>query len=92
MAPQDRAGPGRTGQNRANRRIDGFLTKLPVQILRFFRPELALLLGENAIRVRKKVPMPVRDLADTFSAKIGPSPALIEEQKVRLKSEGHELA
>ncbi len=58
----------------------------------FFRPELALLSGENAIRVRKKVPMPVRDLADTFSAKIGPSPALVEEQKVRLESEGHELA
>ena len=58
----------------------------------FFRSELALLSGENAIRVRKKVPMPVRDLADTFSAKIGPSPALVEETKVRLESEGHELA
>ena len=58
----------------------------------FFRPELALLSGENAIREGKKIPMPVRDLADTFSAKIGPSPALVEDKKVRLKSEGHELA
>ena len=58
----------------------------------FFRPELALLSGENAILVRKKVPISVRHLADTFSAKIGPSPVLLEEQKVRLKSEGHELA
>ena len=58
----------------------------------FFCPELALFLVENAIRVRKKVPMPVRDLADTFSAKIGPSPALVEDKKVRPESEGHELA
>ena len=48
--------PGKSGQSRANRRIDGFLTKLPVQILRFFRSELALLSGENAILVRKKGP------------------------------------
>ena len=87
-APQVRASPGKAGQSRACRRIDGFLTKLPVQVLSFFRPELALLSGENAIRVRKKVLMPVRDLADTFSAKIGPSPVLFEKQKVRLKSEG----
>ena len=59
-----------------------------MQILRFFRPELALLSGEHAILVRKKVPIAVRHLADTFSAKIGPSPVLLEEQKVRLKSEG----
>ena len=54
----------------------------------FFRSELALLSGENAILVRKKVPISVRHLADTFSAKIGPSPVLLEEQEVRLKSEG----
>ena len=92
MAPQSRSEPGKTGQTRANRRIDGFLTKLPVQILCFFRSELALLSGENAILVRKKVSISVRHLADTFSAKIGPSPVLLEEQKVRLKSEGQELA
>ena len=80
--------PGRAGQNRANRRIDGFLTKLPVQILRFFRSELALLSGENAILVRKKVPISVRHLADTFSAKIGPSPVLLERSYCQRAEKG----
>ena len=43
---------------------------------------------KSAIRVRQKLPIAGPDLADIFSAKIGPSPVLLEEQKVRLKSEG----
>ena len=31
------ARPGKSGQNRANLRIDGFISKYPVQILRLFR-------------------------------------------------------
>ena len=54
---------GRTGQDRANRRIDGLNMKLPVQILRVFRPELAHCRGENASRVHKKVPGDTRGLA-----------------------------
>ena len=60
---QDRARPGKAGQSRASRRIDGSLCKLPVQILRVFRPELAHCLGENASRVHKKVPGDTRGLA-----------------------------
>ena len=62
--------PGRTGQDRAKPGKTGlaagsmvFSYELPVQILRVFRPELALLSGENAIRVHKKVPIRVRHLA-----------------------------
>ena len=42
---QNRAKPGRTGQVRANHRIDGFLTKLPVQIFAFVPPRIGLPLG-----------------------------------------------
>jgi|AACY02.9.fsa_nt_gi hypothetical protein len=88
MAPQNRAEPGRAGQDRANRRIDGLLTKLAVQILLFFRSELALLSGEDAILVRKTVPKAVRHLADTFSAKIGPSPVLLERSYCQRAEKG----
>ena len=60
---QGRASPGKIGQDRANRRIDGLNMKLPVQILRVFRPELAHCPGENASRVHKKVPGDTRGLA-----------------------------
>ena len=63
MAPQVRAEPGTIGLARARRRIDGLNMKLPVQILRVFRPELAHCPGENASRVHKKVPGDTRGLA-----------------------------
>ena len=55
--------PGKAGQSRLRRRIDGLNMKLPVQILRVFRPELAHCPGENASRVHKKVPGDTRGLA-----------------------------
>ena len=43
-------------------------------------------------QVRQKAPMSGRDLADTFSAKIGAASTLVENKMYRLKSEGHERA
>ena len=69
-----RAGSGGTPTSGRTGRAAGSMVlqyELPVQILRLFRPELALSSGKTCDLGAKKAPMPVREVAETFSAKIG---------------------